>query len=239
MSIAVISEVESEHFGVTIARATVHDVGEIGQALEHCRVQEIDLLVARCSTDDIELAQELETLGFRLMDTLLFFERGVAEDLSSDDGIAVRSATSRDIEAVAAIATEAFGDYSGHYQADRRIPRDLADSGYVDWAIRSCRSRQAAEEVLVAEREGGVAGFVAVRRISDAADVALLATAAAARGQGVGRALMGEALRWTGRQNLPRLTFSTQLNNLRSQQMIVRLGFVPVRSFYTFHWWRT
>src|SRR6266852_9897987 len=66
------SEIDSERFGVRIARA--HVVSDnLSRALDFCATERIDLLVARCRTSDLEAAQGMESKGFLLMDNLLSY----------------------------------------------------------------------------------------------------------------------------------------------------------------------
>src|SRR5260370_41723322 len=66
------SEIDSERFGVRSARA--HVVSDnLLRALDFCAVEQIDLLIARCATSDLVAAQSMETTGFLLMDTLVYY----------------------------------------------------------------------------------------------------------------------------------------------------------------------
>jgi len=42
----------------------------ISQVLVFCATEQINLLIARCTTKDLPIAQQMEALGFLLMDTL-------------------------------------------------------------------------------------------------------------------------------------------------------------------------
>ena len=57
------------------------------------------------------------------------------------------------------MATEAFRGYYGHCHADQRLDRAKCDEVYRDWALRSCLSRDVADQVLVAVLDGSIVGF--------------------------------------------------------------------------------
>jgi GNAT superfamily N-acetyltransferase len=69
------------------------------------------------------------------------------------------------------------------------------------------------------------------------ADGGLFGVAPSARGKGIAQALMLGALEWCQTKGLRRMLISTQITNLASQKVWVRLGFEPSHAFYTFHKW--
>ena len=78
------SEIDSERFGVRIARARVvaHNLSEV---LDFCRAERIDMLIARCATNDLPAAQRMETNGFLLMDTLLYYGFDLTKKVVPED----------------------------------------------------------------------------------------------------------------------------------------------------------
>ncbi|MBZ0288565.1 MAG: GNAT family N-acetyltransferase, partial [Anaerolineae bacterium] len=59
----------------------------------------------------------------------------------------------------------------------------------------------------------------------------------ALQGKGVGRGLMIGALLWFEARGIAKMLISTQVTNVASQKVWVRLGFEPSHAFYTFHKW--
>jgi GNAT superfamily N-acetyltransferase len=136
------------------------------------------------------------------------------------------------------LAEKAFRDYRSHYHADRRLDPRKSDQVYPSWAFRTCVSREAADQVLVAECEGAVAGFASIRLNGlEEADVVLFAVDPAWQGQGIARSLLVHALEWCRSRNVSRVLYSTQITNHPAQRLLVRLGFEPIRASYTFHKW--
>lgn len=233
------SPLEEGRFGVRTARVASFEAGDLDALLDFCRRERVQMLVARCETSDLAAAQALEAAGGRLMDTLVFYERDLAAPLPEAPAApAIRPARAEDAAAVVAVARAAFRDYRGHYHADPRLDRQACDDVYASWAERSCLSRDAAEEVLVADVGGALEGFLTLKwNSAEEGEGPLYAVAPRVQQRGVGSALMASALRWFRERGAARMVMSTQVTNVASQKSWVRLGFEPARSFYTFHAW--
>jgi len=236
--VAAFSRLDSDRFGIRAARA--HIVPEtLARVLDFCAAEKIDLLVARCATGDLMAAQSMERLGFQLMDTLVYYRfdlsrRQIPEDKS---GFLVRRLRQDDNERVRAIASAAFKGYMGHYHADRRLDREKCDEAYASWAERSC-TKAAADEVLVAEHGGSVAGFGTLRMNSPQETEGLLyAVAPEFQRRGICSSLIAGSLEWTRSQGAHRMLISTQITNVSMQKVWCRLGFEFSHSYYTFHKW--
>jgi GNAT superfamily N-acetyltransferase len=234
-----LSPLEEERFGVRTARVASFTAGAVPAIVDFCRRHDVRLLIARCSTSDLAAAQALEAQGGRLMDTLVYLARDLAAPLPPAPATPlVRSLRPDDEPAVVAIARESFRGYVSHYHADPRLDPVKCDAAYVSWAERSCRSTAAAEDVLVAEDAGQVAGFLTLKWNSpEEGEGPLFAVSPRIQQRGVGAALMAAALRWFRDRGAARMVMSTQISNRSSQKVWVRLGFEPSRSDYTFHAW--
>ncbi len=235
-----LSPLEQARFGVRTARSSALSAENLEAVLEFCRAERIELLIARCRTDELAAAQALEAAGAKLMDTLVYYGRELGRaPLPSDPLLAsIRPVQDSEAEAVSAIAREAFRGYSGHYHADPRLDRRACDEVYVSWTHRSCQSREVASEVLVCELDGSVAAFATMRMNSPAeGEGVLFGVAPRAQGRGVYRGLIAKGLAWCQAQGAARMVVSTQITNLAVQKVWVRLGFEPTSSYYTFHLW--
>jgi GNAT superfamily N-acetyltransferase len=236
---AAFSEVDTERFGVRVARAQV-DGKNLSQVLEFCAAERIDLLIARCATKDLRTAQEMEALGFLLMDTLVYYSFDLTKGTIPDDTprARVRKFVPDDKVQVETVAAAAFKGYYGHYHADSRLDPSKCDEGYVSWAVRSCASKQVATEVLVAERENKIIGFATLRlNSSEEGEGVLFGVAPEAQGIGVYRSFMVKGMQWCQEQRVKRMVVSTQVTNVAVQKVWCRVGFEPAHSYYTFHKW--
>ncbi len=233
------SEVDSERFEIRVARAHVEG-NNLPQALEFCAAERISLLIARCPTTELRAAQEMESLGFLLMDTLVYYSFDLVKRAIPDGSSQahVRKFMLEDKAQVESVAAAAFKGYYGHYHADPRLDRKKCDEGYVSWAVRSCTSKQVATDVLVAEREKKIAGFLTLR-LNGPKEVegVLFGVAPEAQGGGVGRSLMVDGLKWCKEQKASEMVISTQVTNVAVQRVWCRVGFEAARSYYTFHKW--
>ena len=235
-----LSEIDRERFGIRTARSAGVTADSLPGVLDYCRRHDVRLLIARCRVSELAAAQALEQAGGGQMDTLVYYARDlVGTPIPADtDGVSIRGIRPGDEAQVQAIAAEAFRGYVGHYHADPRLDRAKCDEAYTSWALRSCTSREVADEVLLADRDGEVLGFMTLRLTSRTeGECALFAVAPAAQGQGVGRSLMVAGLRWCAVQGAHRMIISTQLINLAVQRVWVRVGFEPDHAYYTFHVW--
>lgn len=233
------SQIDSERFGVRVARAQVKE-NSFQQVLEFCASEKVELLIARASTRDLAIVQKMEAAGFQLMDTLVYYsfdlEKRVVPNQTS--AVHVRSFRADDTGQIEKIAAEAFAGYYGHYHADSRLDRRKCDEGYVSWAVRSCTSKDVADEVLVAELDAGVVAFATLRwNSAQEGEILLFGVSPEAQGAGIGGSLMQEAIALSRKHGLNRLFISTQLTNISAQKMWCRSGFEPSHSFYTLHKW--
>lgn len=236
-----LSEIDSERFGVRVARAHV-TLDNLPRVSSFCAAEQIDLLIARCATSDLVAAQSLESQGFLLMDTLVYYrfdltKRAIPEDTGE---FQVRPLQPGDEDEVRRVASAAFKGYVGHYHADPRLDRGKCDEVYSSWAIRSCTTGEAADAVFVADRGGRVAGF-ATLRLNSAQEIEgmLFAVAPESQGKGICRSFMIRSLQWCQAQGAERMVISTQVTNVSMQKVWCRTGFEPSHSYYTFHKWFT
>jgi GNAT superfamily N-acetyltransferase len=234
-----LSPLDTARWKVVTAKACGVSAESLPSALAYCREHGVGFLIARCSTRDLAAARAMGRAGFELMDTLVYFSRSIGSDTARDEGqVVVREVARGEERAVKHVAAGAFAGYFGHYHADARLERSECDALYVDWAERSCVSRDVADGVLVATLAGEIVGFVTLRLNGDEEGEGLLfGVAPQAQRRGVSRSLMIGALRWFEARGRSRMLISTQITNVAVQKVWTRLGFEPSRSYYTFHKW--
>jgi ribosomal protein S18 acetylase RimI-like enzyme len=233
------SEIDSERFGVRVARAQVEGKN-LSQIIDFCAAEHIKLLIARCTTRELRTAQEMESRGFLLMDTLVYYSFDLTQRAIPDDAprVHIRKFVRDDTAQVETVAAAAFKGYYGHYHADSRLDERKCDEGYVAWAVRSCTSKEVASEVLVAEIDDKIVGFLTLR-LNNASEMEglLFGIAPESQRSGVGRALMLSGLELCKEKRAKRMVISTQVTNVAVQRVWCRLGFEPAHSYYTFHKW--
>jgi GNAT superfamily N-acetyltransferase len=234
-----LSPLDTARWGVVTAKASNLDAERLPAALEFCRANEVGFVIARCPTGDLTAARAMERAGFELMDTLVYYARKLDGPAPTDTGtVTIREVRSGEERLVTAIAREAFRGYQGHYHADPKLDRAECDEAYVDWATKSCVSKDVAATVLVPELDGALLGFATLRfNDADEGEGVLFGVAPEAQGRGLYRSLMVQAMAWLRANGRKRMVVSTQITNIAVQKVWSRLGFEPSSSYYTFHRW--
>lgn len=235
-----LSAIDEERFGVRTARVDDATLENLREIEDFCHAHAVKFLIARCDAAPLATAQAMESQGYQLMDTLVYFARPLdgAAIPPVAESLTVRPVRADEADQVAVLASRAFHDYGGHYHADSRLDRDKCDAVYQSWAYRSVSISGVADGVLVAEHEGQIVGFATLKIHSPAeGEVPLYGVDPAIQGQGIGRALITGALHWFAAQGVARMLISTQVTNVASQKVWVRLGFEPSHPYYTFHKW--
>jgi ribosomal protein S18 acetylase RimI-like enzyme len=219
--------------------------------LDDARHSGIRHLTARVDAGDLGTIQVLEASGFRLLDGLQTFSLALRGAGFSPPGALaplptgraeprpqpkrlphglVRGFQSEDLDPVCAIARSVY--VLDRFHADTALAPGVADRLHETWVRNSCLG-QAADHVVIAETNGLVAGFVTCKLDQEATAVlggplgtiVLVATAAAARGQGVARAATRGALDWFGGQGAALVEVGTQLRNIPAGRLYESCGF--------------
>jgi GNAT superfamily N-acetyltransferase len=220
-------------------RYTIDRADEVPALFATCRSMRAGLLIVRCGTDDIDSVVVLEEAGARLMDTLLYYERGLDDWTGpAESACVIRPNLPSDIDRIEEIARAAFDGYRGHYHVDSRLAASACNEVYASWARRSCESPGVADVVLVAELNGRIEGFAALRANSlMEAEGVLYGVDPAARRLGIYRSLMDASLAWARSNGMNRFVISTQLSNIIVRRVWAGMGFLPLPAWHTFHVW--
>jgi len=237
-----LSPIDEERFGIRTARAPGVTLDNLPHVIDFCHIHKVVLLIARCLCSELRATQAMEREGFLLMDTLVYWVRNLkSEPLPFDQGegvATIRTFGTGEEETIKLIAAESFRRYYGHYHADERLDRAKCDEAYVSWAFRSCVSRDAADEVLVAELEGSLVGLATLRlNTEEEGEGILFGVAPLAQKYGIYRSFMIHGMNWCVSKGASRMVVSTQITNVAVQGVWSRLGFVPTHAYYTFHKW--
>ncbi len=235
-----LSAIDEERFGIRTARASGVTLDRLSSVLEFCRNHDVVLLIARCPTSEVRVVQAVEREEFALMDTLVYYARDLTKTpIPADNGkVLVRPLRKGEEKQVAATAAESFHGYYGHYHADERLDRAKCDEAYTSWAVRSCVSREVADEVLVADLKNTIVGFATLRLNSpEEGEGVLFGVVPSAQGYGIYRSFMIRGMEWCRSKGATHMVVSTQINNIAVQKVWTRVGFELSHSYYTFHKW--
>lgn len=232
-------EWDSEFFGVRIGRLhATRLTRELNESVEGwCRARRIECLYFLADPDDRETVRVAEAHGYSLVDVRIMLERSCENPAPASQpptGVMLRDARSADIPTLRAIAKVSHRNTRFH--CDGRFPAECCDNLYEVWIEKSCCGY--ADRVFVAELDGQVAGYITCgvdeRRWGT---IGLVGVSAAARGHGVGPALVESAVHWTAQKGLERITVVTQARNRAAQRMYERCGFLTRHVQLWYHRW--
>ena len=235
-----VSAIDTERFGITIARTQVSSSDNLHDAIRFCEENDVSMLIARCPVDETQIAQDMEAEGFRIMDTLVYYSRDLEGMFPTEvtGDIAIRTMRDGEEKQLQDVAARAFRGYYGHYHADRKLQKERCDEGYVSWVKRSSCDRDDNHDILVAVSEGRVVGFATVRLNSRVeGEGVIFGVDLGYQGKGIYRSFIIKAMQWCRESGAKRMIVSTQINNIAVQKVWSRVGFEPVRAYYTFHKW--
>lgn len=232
-------EWDSAFFGCGIARLTVPQLDPQlwGSVEAWCRWRGIDCLYFLCDSHDSFSIRTAESRGFRLVDERLTLVHDLQSLPADNEGVCsgrVRLRAAEDLPVLRAIARTSHAD--SRFYHDGNFSRSRCDALYETWIEKSCRA--ASETVLVAEWDSQAAGYVTcLRPEPGSGQIGLLAVAPAARGQGLGRSLIQNAVRWFAGQGIAQITVVTQGRNAAAQRLYARSGFVLHLAQRWYHRW--
>jgi GNAT superfamily N-acetyltransferase len=242
-----LSEIDRMRFDVVTAKCIVRQPKDLMLIDEWCRQHQVEFVIARVRTTDVQLAQDMENAGFRLMDTLVYFKRDLvptdstAIDIPSGYRLDCDGRPNADeMEKTAALA---FENYIGHYHADSSLPASKSNAVYSSWAFNSAVSTEVANQIIAVYREDSLgesklAAFATLNYKQNQCEGVLFGVHPGHRQRGLHKVLVRAAIACSAQRGCTSIISSTQLNNLQVQKNWVREGFLPSDSFYTFHQWR-
>jgi len=147
--------------------------------------------------------------------------------------ITIRPAESRDLPALGRLGAALMRTHYAFDPPRFLSPDDGAEAGYADFLGSQLNAEDAI--VLVAEIDGGVAGYVyaGVEPLSwkelrdEAGFVHDLLVSDEARNSGVGHQLLDAAMSWLKQRGMPRVVLWTAARNAGAQRLFERRGFRP------------
>jgi dTDP-4-amino-4,6-dideoxy-D-galactose acyltransferase len=225
-------EWDSAFFGRRIARMRGDSLNEAGAVLEWCAANRIECLYFLGVPDAATIA-EAERHAFSFVDIRVTYERDLAPLPEAPAGI--REATAGDVERLKQITGRNFID--SRFYSDSHFDRAQCDALYAAWIEHSCDGY--ANRVLVASRDGEVAGYVTCNLAGDTGNIGLIAVDPAAHGQGLGRGLVIAALHYFAAEGMTRSTVVTQGRNIASQRLYQRCGYLLKSTQLWYHRWFT
>lgn len=221
---------DSEFWGFPIARVVPDclDPAVAGRVADWCAHNRIHCAYLLASAGDAETARAAEGVGFKLVDTRIELVRpAAAGTIDVSQAVAVRPAEAGDEAGVAAIARSAHTD--SRFFFDPGFDRARAGELYATWVRKGFGG--GTDDLLVAEYDGKVSGYVL---LGDRAKIELIGVSDAARGHGVGRALVLSAIAADGDRDVKVVT---QARNVAAMRLYEASGFKVVSADAWYHRW--
>jgi dTDP-4-amino-4,6-dideoxy-D-galactose acyltransferase len=236
---------DSEFFGNKIAQVVGQHLSpeQVVRIQMWCEQNEIECLFLLAGSDHDETIMLAEKNGFHLVDVRMTFvlrnltaSNRSMSGASSGSGIRLRAVQSADIARLETIARTAHQDSRFYY--DHHFPSSRCSDLYATWIRRSCEDF--ADQVLIAEIHGDAVGYITCSRLSEEmykGAIGLLGVDSAARGNGVGPALVNCAVEWFVGEGIQEVQVVTQGRNIPAQRMYQRCGFLTHSVQHWYHRW--
>jgi dTDP-4-amino-4,6-dideoxy-D-galactose acyltransferase len=226
---------DTEFFGVRIAKIEgAHLTDEIvAQALQWSLDHKVACLYFLCASDDDRSVGIAEQNGFHLVDVRMELSWR-AQTAPSGSETEVRRFQPSDLPRLQEIASGAYELTRFYY--DRHFPPAKSSALYREWITKSCNGY--ADAVFVALHRDVVEGFVtchleALRR----GRIGLVGVNGAARGAGMGQAMIKNAQRYFLDQGVDEVLVVTQGRNIAAQQLYQGNGFRARSMQLWYHKW--
>jgi ribosomal protein S18 acetylase RimI-like enzyme len=236
---------DTEFFGIPIAKTlSLHlQPPEVDLVVRQCEASGVKCLYCEVDPDELATVAYVQQLRFQFVE----FRLVLAHDLRE------RSAgrrTSAGVNAAGVLLDDCPGpqdqvELARIADAISPMSRFAVDSGFGPEASRRLYARwlqnslaDPTVRIIVARREGHVAGFVTIQPHGEIMHLVLLGVAPEARGQGIGVQLVEAAVAAAVTYGSTRLDVVTQGRNVGAVRTYERAGFHVAKGSYYFHkWW--
>jgi GNAT superfamily N-acetyltransferase len=190
------------------------------------------LLMAKIPVGNIHDFQYLQELNFYLVDTNVQFHKLRNKSIFTGDKLNVRFSYLSDQEAILKIATNSF-TYD-RFHNDLFISKEIANKIKTEWAKNYFRNARG-NWMVVAEDEGIISGFLQlIRGADEALIIDLIAVNANYRNKGVAQKMISFAMQ-NCVTNTEVVRVGTQIANLPSISLYLKMGFFITSAQYVFH----
>ncbi|MBI4947147.1 MAG: hypothetical protein HY840_12200 [Bacteroidetes bacterium] len=238
-----ISKLDTKRFGFKVAKVNHFDK-KSEKLLIALKKQGVKLILSKVNAEDITLINTLEELGFCIKDIQVTYKYDLTDytpkNISFDSDFMIRDAGKSDIPKLKKVALESFKNY-GHYFEDKKLDPIKCAGIYSDWIERSCKDKNIADKIIVAEHKGDIAGFLSFKIYNDNtykyAAGGLGSVAEKYRNKDIFRMIMVAGLNWGKEMKLHWEEHNVIITNFPVNRSMSKLGFKVYKSFVTMHHW--
>jgi len=233
------SALDTERFGFNIAKINDFDFPVV-DILKALKSNNYKLIISKVKANDLQLISELERLGFELKDIQVTYKKDTSgiSPFTKSANVKIRDAKLSDKDTLVNIAQKSFKDY-GHYAADKKLDSKKCNEIYSDWIVRSF-DKQVADNILVAEIDGQVAGFLSHKIYGSVTKYAAGGIGAIDpfyRNKSIFKEITVAGIDWARSNNCEWVEHNVLVTNYPVNRSFSNLGFRIQNSFVTFHKW--
>ena len=227
---------DSSFFDLRIARLSAARLSPqvLRDALEWCRLHDINCLYFLAVSDHRETVELAEAASFRSVDIRLTLNlpKFPSETNGNTDG-RIRLFKETDLDSLRRIARQSHSD--SRFYFDGRFPKQRCDFLFETWIERSCQGW--ANAVFVAELDGAIVGYCTSHLEAGTGSIGLFAVGPEAQGRSLGQHLIAAAVSHAQYQGISSMRVITQGRNVRAQQLYQKSGFVTDSVMLWYHKW--
>jgi ribosomal protein S18 acetylase RimI-like enzyme len=216
---------DSTFFDARVFEAHLEGGGRLDEVVREAVREKADCLYVFVDAGDLESIEEAVRTGGRLVDLRVELA-GEIQPVPVGAVPATRLAAKADRDALVHRAAELARE--SRFSRDPRIPAERVREMYEIWVDRCL------DEGVVMVPAHGHGGFVGVRSEGDVAQVELVYVAASSRGEGLGGALVRDAVAALG---VTDASVVTQTGNIPAQRLYQSLGLRSRSTLAVLHLW--
>lgn len=224
---------DTDFFGFPVAKIYGDELSE--QNLRTCllELKQKTRLVYYASSHKLEASDLMDEFnGLFVDEKITFYKEGVAEIktdphvLEYNDKLSFKELLNLGLES---------GIYS-RYKVDPNIEEGKYEALYKEWVINSVNHRLA-EKVCVYVLGNQIAGMITLGIKNNRADIGIIAVEEAARGKGIGKALLRSAEVFSHQKGLSQIQVVTQGINEPALALYRGAGYSIEKTEYFYHFW--
>jgi GNAT superfamily N-acetyltransferase len=239
MALAIaLSALDTARFGFRTARAEDVDAEDRPALVDFIRSNGMELVIARCASENIPARQMMSILGGFELDTIIYLTCDVSayRALAYKTDIVVRPTRAADKDYLEYAGRRCFDEYFGHYHSDQRLDRGSVTAIYAEWAS-SFVNPPLDRFGLMALMNGKPVGFCGLTQTDDQLEGVLFGSLPEYRRQGIFGTLLDSAFAYAADHQVIRFNYSTQVQNIFIINRLIKCGFRLSCAKNTFHIW--
>lgn len=229
-------EWDSEYFGFKVAELAPESINatDLQQTLQELKSSGVKLVYWRVNDDDRESSLAAEACGGFFAGCQATYEQPNTHTRNGLESKVSKFLSKTPDENLNQLAIQS-GLYS-RYNNDKKISKQHFEGLYRTW-IAKCASGELADAVLVAERDGQMAGMVAVKEKGTTNSIVLIAVEEKFRGSGVGNDLVSSALSFGSEMSCTSHSVVTYKENAAACGLFEKWGYKTQSLLKFYHFW--